>query len=97
MAKSKKKGKGQIKDYGVLFKKLWRIPTTKLVLGGAAVTAMIPFTLRFVRSHPEISDFVRENINEMEEKMEEVSEKITEKVSKLKAGGKRGDLSEMSH
>lgn len=34
------------KDYGKLFTELWRKPLTKYVLGGFALSAVIPFLLR---------------------------------------------------
>lgn len=39
-----------VKDYGKLFSEIWKKPVTKYILGGIALTSMIPLAMKFYRS-----------------------------------------------
>ncbi len=53
-----------IRDYRKLGVELFRKPMTRYVLGGIALTALVPFALRMFRNE-EVQTFVRDNVEEI--------------------------------
>lgn len=51
-----------VRDYGKLGVELMRKPMTRYILGGVALTALVPYVLRFFRD-PEVQTFVRDNVD----------------------------------
>jgi hypothetical protein len=50
-----------IRDYRKLGVELFRKPMTRYVLGGVALTALVPYVLRMFRNE-EVQTFVRDNV-----------------------------------
>lgn len=59
-------------DYKRLGVELWRMPATKYILGGVALTALIPVALRALRDYPEVNTFVKENVEGIRHRLESV-------------------------
>lgn len=73
--------KNLVDDYGTLFARLWRIPSTKYVLGGVAVATLVPFAIKALRRIPEVDHFIDNNMSAMHEKIEQLEEFIANKFS----------------
>lgn len=73
--------KNLVDDYGTLFARLWRIPSTKYVLGGVAIVTLVPFAIKALRRIPEVDHFFDENMSAMHEKIEQLEEFISNKFS----------------
>lgn len=80
------------KDYGLLFKdykklsrELWRIPATKYILSGVAITSLVPVILRVLRNNPQIGNFFRTNAEVIESKVGGIGDIITDKIADLRS------------
>lgn len=60
-----------IRDYRKLGVALFRKPMTRYVLGGVALTALVPFALRMLRNE-EVQTFVRDNVEDIRTRIEGV-------------------------
>jgi hypothetical protein len=81
------------KDYKLLFEdyrklslELWRIPATKYILGGVAITSLVPVMLRVLRNNPQIGNFFRNNVDVIENKVGDIGDIITDKIADLRSG-----------
>lgn len=88
------------KDYKLLFKdykklslELWRIPATKYILGGVAITSLVPVMLRVLRNNPQIGNFFRNNVDVIESKVGEIGEIISDKIADLRSGSAEDETS----
>lgn len=57
---------------------LWNKPATKYVVGGIAVAALVPLTSRLLRAYPAIGEFLRENMDTVDQKLGELGSRIKE-------------------
>lgn len=60
-----------IRDYRKLGVELLRKPVTRYVLGGVALTALVPFVLRMFRNE-EVQTFVRDNVESIRTRIDGV-------------------------
>jgi hypothetical protein len=60
-----------IRDYRKLGVALFRKPMTRYVLGGVAITALVPVFLRMFRNE-EVQTFVRDNVEEIRTRIDGV-------------------------
>lgn len=81
------------KDYKLLFEdykklslELWRIPATKYILGSIVITSLVPVVLRVLRNNPQIGNFLRNNVDVIENKVGDIGDIITEKIADLRSG-----------
>ena len=90
------------RDYAVLFNdykklslELWRMPATKVILGGVAITSLVPVILGTLKRNPQIGNFFKTNVDVIESKVEQVSDVITDKIADLR--GKVDEIVEARH
>jgi hypothetical protein len=53
-------------------------PASKYVLASVAVAALIPLAIRLFRKYPEISEFVTENLDSVEDKLKDFRKELSD-------------------
>lgn len=70
-------------NYQNLIRNLSSSNATKYVLGGIAGVLLVRFTMRYYREHPEISDFLRDNFENVEGRLRQYRQNLSSDTSSM--------------
>ncbi len=70
-------------NYKNLIRNLSKNTATKYILGGIAGVVLVRFAMRYYREHPEISDFLRDNFENVEGRLRQYRQNLTSETSSM--------------
>ena len=70
-------------NYKNLIRNLSKNTATKYVLAGIAGAVLVRFAMRYYREHPEISDFLRDNFENVEGRLRQYRQNLSSDTSSM--------------